>query len=67
MQKTPKFGYNRQKVGYFRGLMPKWTKSRLFDFSRFFNENRMTIFAKSSETEVGSAGEQPSRDSLMND
>jgi len=45
----------------------KWTKSRLFDFHLFFNENRIVIFAKSSETEMGNAGEQPIRDSLIID
>jgi hypothetical protein len=42
----------------------KWTKFRLFFFFDFWELLPFFIFVVSNETEVGSAGEQPARDSL---
>ena len=59
---------NGQKVGCFLDVMLKWTKSRLFfsiGFCGILFQCLSSIY--SSKTEVGSAGEQPARDSLMTD
>jgi hypothetical protein len=59
------FGVMDKINGLLRGLLFKWTKLMVF-FLGFVSWLLLCqIFAVSSKTEVGSAGEQPARDSLM--
>ena len=62
---TNKTGCNGQKVGCFLDDWFKWTKSRLFFYEDNLSQNYAHNFTTSSEAEVGSAGEQPARNTLM--